>query len=179
MPWTQSAVRLSLAAAMSLVLASCAPVRVNSYVGRGVDLHRYHTYAWAPADTFSTGDARLDNNTFFIERVQRAVDGQLHQRGFEKVEGKPDFVIHYHARVEQRLDSRDFHPEEPPCQTSECRPSVYDAGTLLIDFMDPRSNQLMWRGWAERGLDGVIDDQTWMDATIDDAVRRIMARLPV
>ena len=45
--------------------------------------------------------------------------------------------------------------------------------------MDPRSNQLMWRGWAERGLDGVIDDQTWMDATIDDAVTRIMARLPL
>ena len=179
MQWTQSAVRLSLAAMMSLVLASCAPVRVNSYVGRDVDLRRFHTYAWAPADTFSTGDARLDNNTFFIERLQRAVDGQLRQRGFEKVEGNPDFLVHYHARVEQRLHSGDFHPGEPACQAGDCRPSVYDAGTLLIDFMDSRSHQLMWRGWAERGLDGVIDDQTWMDATIDDAVARIMARLPV
>jgi hypothetical protein len=37
----------------------------------------------------------------------------------------------------------------------------------------------MWRGWAERGLEGVIDDQAWMDTAIDDAVTRIMARLPL
>ena len=178
--WTQSVVRVSLAAALSLGLASCAPVRVNSYVGRDVDLRRYHTYAWAPADTFSTGDARLDNNTFFIERLQRAVDAQLGQKGFEKVVGgQPDFVIHYHARIEQRLLSSEFHPGQIGCQAGDCGPSVYDAGTLLIDFTDPRSNQLMWRGWAERGLDGVIDDQAWMDAAIDDAVTRIMARLPL
>ena len=179
MRWTQSAVRLSLAAAMSVVLASCAPVRVNSYVGRDVDLRRYHTYAWAPADTFSTGDARLDNNTFFIERVHQAVDGHLRQKGFEKVgSGQPDFVVHYHARVEQRLDSKEFRAGEPGCQGSDCRPFVYDAGTLLIDLVDPRSNQLMWRGWVERGLEGVVDDQTWMDQTVDDAVKRIMERFP-
>ena len=165
--------------AASLLLASCAPVRVNSYVGRDLDLHRYHTYAWAPPDAFSTGDPRLDNNTFFIERVQRAVDGHLRQKGFERIaEGPPDFVVHYHARVEQRLDSTQLRPGEPGCEAADCHPFVYDAGTLLIDFVDPRSNQLMWRGWAERGLEGVVDDQTWMDATVDDAVRRIMERFP-
>jgi hypothetical protein len=179
MRWTQSAIRLSVAVALPLVVASCAPVRVNSYVGREFDLRRYHTYAWAPADTFSTGDPRLDNNTFFIERVQRAVDGQLRRKGFEKTaEGQPDFLIHYHARVEQRLEPSEFHPGQSGCQTGDCGPSVYDAGTLLIDFIDPRSNQLMWRGWAERALDGVIDNQAWLDETIDDAVTRIMARLP-
>jgi hypothetical protein len=180
MQWTHSAVRLSLAAAMSLMLAACAPVRVDSYVGREVDLRGYHTYAWAAPNTLSTGDARLDNNTFFIERVHTAVDGQLRRKGFEKVaEGQPDFVIHYHARVEQRLDSSEFHPGASGCESGGCGPLVYDAGTLLIDFIDFRSNQLMWRGWAERGLDGVIDDQALMDAAVDDAVTRIIARLPL
>ena len=171
-------VRLSIVMT-ALLFASCAPVRVNSYVGRDLDLRRYHTYAWAPADSFSTGDPRLDNNTFFIERVQRAVDGHLREKGFEPArDGQPDFVVHYHARVEQRLDSRELRPGEPRCESVECRPFVYDAGTLLIDLVDPRSNQLLWRGWAERGLEGVIDDQTWMDATVDDAVTRIMKRFP-
>src|SRR5688572_2510616 len=101
---TLLSVSLSMAVTASLLLASCAPVRVNSYVGRDVDLRRYHTYAWAPPDTFSTGDPRLDNNTFFSERVQRAVDGHLRDKGFERAgEGQPDFVVHYHARVQQRL----------------------------------------------------------------------------
>ena len=178
MHWTQSAVCLSVAT-MSLMLTSCAPVRIHSYVGHDVDVRRYHSYAWAAPDAFSTGDARLDNNAFFIERVERAVDGQLRQKGFERAAtGQPDFVIHYHARIEQRIDSREFHPGEADCRTDDCRPSVYDAGTLLLDFIDARSNELMWRGWAERSLDGVIDDQTWMNTTIDDAVARIMARFP-
>jgi hypothetical protein len=172
-------VRLSIVMTASLLFASCAPVRVNSYVGRDLDLRRYHTYAWAPADSFSTGDPRLDNNTFFMERVQRAVDGHLREKGFEPAGSRqPDFVVHYHARVEQRLDSRELRPDEPRCEAVECRPFVYDAGTLLIDLVEPRSNQLLWRGWAERGLEGVVDDQTWMDATVDDAVTRIMKRFP-
>lgn len=179
MPSTRTSGALGALIAVSFVVASCAPVRVNSYVGRDVDLRQYHTYAWAAPDTFSTGDPRLDNNTFFIERVQRAVDGELRQRGFEQVRGgQPDFVVHYHARVEQRLDSSELRPDEPGCRAGDCRPFVYDAGTLLIDLVDPRSNRLMWRGWAERGLEGVVDDQTWMDATVDDAVKRIMKRFP-
>jgi len=175
----RSSVSLSVLAIASLVLASCAPVRVSSSLGRDVHLDRYHTYAWAAPDSFSTGDPRLDSNTFFIERVQRAVDGHLRQKGFERAgEGQPDFVVHYHARVQQRLDSTELRPGEPGCEAGGCRPFVYDAGTLLIDCVDARSNQLIWRGWAERGLEGVVDDQTWMDATVDDAVRRIMERFP-
>jgi hypothetical protein len=148
----------------ALLVSSCAPVRVDSYVGRDLDLRRCHTYAWAPRDTCSMGDPRLDNNTFFTERVQRAVEDHLRRRGFEKAEeGQPDFVVHYHARVEQRFDLTELRPGEPRCQTGDCGPFVYDAGTLLVDFVDPRSNQLMWRGCAERAFQGVIDNQAWME----------------
>jgi hypothetical protein len=165
-------------AVLVLVLASCAPVRVNSYVGRDADLHRYRTYAWAPADAVSTGDARLDNNTFFSDRVRQAVDARLRDRGFEKVSGQPDLLVHYHARVQQRIEAREIHPGDTDCNPRDCGPSVFDSGTLLIDLIEAQSNRLMWRGWAERSLEGVVDDQAWMEATIDDAVTRIMARLP-
>jgi len=176
---TRTSTHMSLIVAASLLLASCAPMRVDSYVQRGLDVRQYHTYAWAPPDTFSTGDPRLDNNTFFSERIQRAVDGHLRRKGFERVDGRQaDFLVHYHARVEQRLNSADLRIAEPGCHPEDCRPFVYDAGTLLIEIVDSRTNRLVWRGWAERGLDGVIDNQTWMDAVVDDAVRRIMERFP-
>ena len=172
-------VGLSMLGAASFLAVSCAPVRVNSYLGPNVNLSQVHTYAWAAPDTFSTGDLRLDTTTFFIERVQKAVDSHLRQKGFERVDaGQPDFVVHYHARVEQRLDSSQLRAGEPGCRAGDCRPFVYDAGTLLIDLVDPRSDRLLWRGWAERGLEGVVDDHTWMDAAIDDAVSRIMKRFP-
>jgi hypothetical protein len=154
-------------------------VRVHSYAERDLDVRRYHTYAWAAPEAFGTGDPRLDNNTFFIERLQRAIAGHLHEKGFEPAgQGQPDFVVRYHARVEQRLDSTELRPWEPACQSGDCRPFVYAAGTLLIDVVDARSNRLMWRGAAERGLEGAIDNQTLMEAAVDDAVKRIMGRFP-
>ena len=48
----------------------------------------------------------------------------------------------------------------------------------MVDLMDRRTNRLAWRGWAESSFDGVVDNQEWMEATIDKAVARILARLP-
>ena len=171
-----------LAAAMLVALAfnGCAPIGVNSYLQRGVDFQQYRTYAWGPADAFSTGDPRLDNNQFFRERVEKAVARQLALRGLEKRESGPaDVLIHLHVRFDQRILSDAIDREYARCDVSDCRPFVYDAGTLLLDFIDTRTNQLAWRGWAEGGFDGAIDNQEWMEARIDDTVAKILARLPL
>jgi hypothetical protein len=98
----------------------------------------------------------LDNNRFFSERVEAAVDRQLQRRRLEKTgAGAADLVIHLHTRVDQRLDT-----------------------TLMLDFIDGRTNRLAWRGWAEGILDGVVDDQHVMEEAVDNAVERILARLP-
>jgi hypothetical protein len=56
---------------------------------------------------------------------------------------------------------------------------VFDVGTILIDMVDGRSKALIWRGWAERSLDGIVDNQGVMNQTIDRAISLIFARLPV
>jgi len=37
---------------------------------------------------------------------------------------------------------------------------------------------LLWRGWVEANVDGVVGNQHWMEAQIDEAVARIFDRLP-
>jgi hypothetical protein len=169
---------VAAAALAVLALESCATMRVNSYLERGIDFGQYRTYAWGPADPFSTGDPRLDNNRFFRERVQAAVDQQLASRGFEKTGETPELRIHIHARIDQRIESNRIDQEYGRCEDSDCGALVFEAGTLLLDFVDTRTNTLAWRGWAEGSFDGVIDDQDWMEATVDKAVGRILARLP-
>ena len=163
-----------------IAAAACAPVQVHTYVPRSANLTQYHTYAWAPAGAFETGDPRLDNNTLFIERLQSAVEGQLARKGWAPAVGsQPDLVIHFHARVDQRLDLRDAKPSAAPVnEDSGGGPLLYDAGTLLLDFVASRSNTLVWRGWAEGSVEGVIDNQAAMNAKIDAAVARILATFP-
>ena len=55
---------------------------------------------------------------------------------------------------------------------------MFDAGTIVIDLIDARSRRLVWRGWAEGGIDGVVDDQASMEQRIDEAVARILEKFP-
>jgi hypothetical protein len=60
----------------------------------------------------------------------------------------------------------------------DCKPFIYDAGTLVIDLVDARTNRVVWRGWSEGTVDGVVDNQRWMEGRIDDDVTRIFKQLP-
>jgi hypothetical protein len=163
-----------------LASAACAPMQVHTYMPRGADLQKYRTYAWAPPADFATGDPRLDNNTLFLERLKGAVERQLTRKGWLATDAATaDVVIHFHARIDQRLDLTDTVERTRASEDSGGGPLVYDAGTLLLDFIERRSNTLVWRGWAEGSVDGVIDNQAWMNEKVDTAVERIFAAFPV
>lgn len=164
---------------VALALAGCATLSVDSYVARASDFTRYRSYAWAPRGDFSTGDPRLDNNRFFSQRVEEAVDMQLAAHGLEKTTaGAADLLLHIHMRLDQQLDTAAFDRNDQRCIAENCQPDVYEAGTLMVDFMDRRTDRLAWRGWAEGSFEGVIDDQQWMEMTVDKAVARILAKFP-
>ena len=171
--------RFAALAVAALALTGCASMKVNSYLERGSDFAGYQTYGWAPADRMETGDPRLDNNPFFHERIQADVEQQLAARGYEKTaSGVPDLVLHYHASISQQIDVSGADRESGYCDANDCRPYVYEAGTLVLDLVDTRTNKLVWRGWAKDSVDGMIDNQELMEQKVDEAVTRILEKLP-
>jgi hypothetical protein len=170
-------VSVATAAAAALVVAGCATLNVSSYVERGADFTRYSTYAWEPDGSFATGDPRLDNNPFFRDGIKRAVERELSARGYEKtLSPNADLILHYHASVTQQIVGNELDRGYAACD--DCRPEVYDAGTLFIDFVDRRAIKVVWRGWAEGAIAGVIDNQDSMEETVDRAVTGIFRRFP-
>jgi hypothetical protein len=171
---------LALLAIGTLVFAGCATMRVNSFLERGANLGQYRTYGWSPADRLETGDPRLDNNPFFHERIRGAVEKHLAARGYEKTSsGTPDLVLHYHASISEQIDVSTLDRDGSNCfNAADCRPYVYDAGSLVIDVVDARTDKLVWRGWAEDTMEGAIDNQRLMEQKVDQAVARILQRLP-
>jgi hypothetical protein len=169
------AVRGAATVVALFALAACAPLTVRSYVDNGVDLSRYRTYDWQAESTW-TGDPRLDANPFFHDYLRTAIESELLAHRIERTTyGMADLLVHYHASTTQQFYTRG---EEGNSPCTDCRLEVYDAGTILIDFIDARTEKLVWRGWAEGGIDGVIDNQTWLERRIDEAVSRIFERLP-
>jgi hypothetical protein len=160
-------------------VAACAPLRVNSYEWPGANIAGYRTFSWGPQERFATGDPRLDNNEIFRARIQRAVERGLVSRQFEPAPADAaDVIVHVHAHVDQRIESRTIDRELGPCAPGACGPYVYEAGTVLVDLVDRRTNRVAWRGWAEGSLDAAIDDQARLEQAIDEAIARILTRLP-
>lgn len=149
-----------VAVATALTLSACATRIVSSHVALGADFAQYHTYTWGPVDALPTGDARLDNNEFFRDYFQGAVEKALAARHLVLTSHEPDLLIHTHTNVTRRVEMGAAPREYQGCLGDRCAPAItdYEMGTLMIDVIDARTNTLVWRGWARDNLSGVIDD---------------------
>src|SRR5688572_12819264 len=173
--------RLAAVALFASGVTGCATMMVSSHVQHDIDFARYRTYDWGPADALPTGDPRLDSNPFFKDHMQGAVEKHLTARGLElSSAGTPDLLIHYHANVSQRIDVNRVDRQYGYCYGEDCTVRVmeYEAGTIVLDVVDTRTNRVVWRGWAQDGLEGVFDNQDRMERMINEAVAQMMKRLP-
>jgi hypothetical protein len=170
------------AAVVLLTITGCATMAGGSYVARGVDFTPYRTYDWGPADALPVGDARLDNNAIFQDHLQGEIEKQLAARGIERAMPgtTPDLRIHYHASVERQTEYHDVTDGSGTCPSYDCQPRVreFEAGTIVLDFMDAFTDRLVWRGWAKDSLDGIIANQDLMERQIDAAVTLMLNDLP-
>ena len=121
--------RLSHTAALAIGLAAfgaaCATtiLNVSSHVRPGIDIGQYRTFAWGPADALPTGDPRLDQNPYFQDYVQGAVEKQLAARGIlASTTGTPDLLLHYHASIDTRIDVSRSEREYERCRARTARP---------------------------------------------------------
>lgn len=171
----------ALAVAAAVGVACASTMTVSSHVERGLDFSRYRTFDWGPADALPTGDPRLDRNPLFKDNVQGAVEKQLARRGLLlSTAEQADLLIHYHASIQHRIDVDRTDRALGYCQAGDCPPGTaeYEAGTLVIDIIDARSHRLIWRGWAQRSVADVLHDPDRLRSMIDEAVTRMLARLP-
>jgi hypothetical protein len=161
-------------------VTSCAATMVNAYLPSGASLQPYRTFAWAAEADGATGDPRLDNNEIFDRHVRRGVETQLRRHGFAlQTPDLADLLVHYHASVSQKIDVRELNQDAILDHNNQDTPqTVFDEGTLVVDLVDARTRKLLWRGWVEGRLDGVIDDQRLMERYVDDALEMLFKRLP-
>ena len=176
--------RLLCAAVMmtGFVVSACATMQVSSHVERGLDFSQYRTFDWGPPDKLPLSDLRLDRDRFFRDEVEGAIEKQMAARGFERSAASetPDVRIHYHASINQRFDVRE-ESNSANCDHDDVCPArviEYEAGTLVVDIVDQRTDRLIWRGWAQGSVEGVLDNKGRLRRKIDEGVTRMFARLP-
>ena len=171
-------------AAFALLLAACSSVHVTTDFDPGADFAALETWAWLARKAQATGDPHMDS-TLLHERIRGAVEAQLAERGYGKTaSGRADFLVAYHTAVERKMDVDTVY------RGYGYGPSVYgwgpghetvvyeyDQGTLLLDFLDPKTKRLLWRGSAS----AVVSESSTPEQRtrrINEAVSKLLDHFP-
>ncbi|WP_161889329.1 DUF4136 domain-containing protein [Pontibacter russatus] len=179
-----------------LALSGCArlPLADVQYTyDHGINFRKFRTFSWYKAEvpTPVAGGAGPQFTTLIDDRVKRAVASELVKQGLTLVfDEEPDLLVAYDIAVDTaQLVAQDYnlapgygyaywygyryrysYTGVPNYRSIE----KYDIGTLVVDLIDPDTNQLIWRGW----LDADINPTALDDSYISVIVASIMSQFP-
>ena len=171
----------SLALALLSFLAACSPITVRTDHDTTADFSHLRTYGWLQKPSDVPRDPRIDND-LLDSRVHSAVNDELASKGFTESEN-PDFRVTYHVMIQNQLDVQSFPVAygyglgRVGAMSTDVRVEQYELGTLLLDVVDTRTNELVWRGSAQARID---PNRTPQERTklIREAVHDMLARFP-
>lgn len=182
--------RVCLAPALAAAIA-CSGISVNTDYDPAYDYSKLRSYHWYSEGSGQTGDPRIDN-TLVQQRIHRAVDYQLSRRGFRRAEAPraADFLVAYNVITEKQLEAQTYHTGYGGYRggyygrgggigvgVSQTEIREYEVGTLLLDFVDPKTKALLWRGEAKARLDPNQTPER-RDALVNEAVSKLLDQFP-
>ena len=151
--------------AVCVLAVGCSNIKVQSDYDPAIDFSRYGAYAWIPEPAAADGeDPRIAGDDLLRQRIERAVDAGLSAKGMRRVDaaGDASLLVTEHVSVEQKLRVNTTHygygyggwgyyGYGGPAY-SDTRVDQYEQGTLILDFIDPGTKSLVWRGMAKKRL---------------------------
>ncbi len=158
-----------------------------------VDFSAPKTFSWMPDRRLSVDDPRIDA-PLLEKRIREAVASELEARGYtRKLAGIPDFYVAYQVALKEKLrvlpnqTAYGFDPGwgwhhrgrfgSGPTGTG---PYVKDAeaGSLILDMIQPEGSKLVWRGYVEAHVDPARDSERKKIERINQAFRQLFEPFP-
>ncbi len=166
--------------AVGILFAGCsAQMNVRSDYDREINLRQYKTYNWLAVKEIESKNEPLYYNELTDKRIKKAVDLQLRAKSINKDSLAPSLRVHYHIAVDSRSSIRPTnygYAYGPYWMRNQMDSYSYREGTLIIDLMDAKNNNLVWRGWASSVLND--NDIDLSETKITEAVLKILQQFP-
>lgn len=168
---------LLISAFALLLFASCSSVRVASDYDTKVNFNQYQTYAY-----FKPGIDKAEISDLDKRRILRAIDHEMSTKGMQKSD-TPDVMISFFTKAKERVDVYQNHYGwahpwgwgwgYPWSGTTVSRTTE---GTLYIDIIDAKTNELVWQGIGTAPLNNTSMERK--EARINEIVKKILERYP-
>jgi hypothetical protein len=192
--------RVTVAGALLLLVASAGlAMSVKSDYEKSFDFSGLHTFAFK---TDRASNDPLSTNTLEAGRIQSALTAQLEANGFTPATGNPDFIVAFYSRTKQKTQVQNLGGFGPGFGAGFGRfgygrgfgwgygipgagrwrygfgPDIwttnYTQGCVMADIIDPRTNDLVWRGRVTDTVNGIGQSEKQSDQAAKDLVKQFM-----
>ncbi len=152
--------RITLVCLVALLAAvPVAAQKVYVDFDRNADFESYKSYAWLPSE----GTSVADTDTLMHTRIQNEIELAL-STNLARVSENPDLLVTYHTNEKEELQLSTtsmgygygagwgWSPYWGGAYgggMSTTTASTYTRGTLIIDIIDAKQKNVIWRGSAE------------------------------
>ena len=160
-------INIFLALGLMVLTVSCAvsveiPKDVTYDYNVNVDLKNLKTYDLRPIPT------TVGIEPLMLERIKTAIDTELMFKKLEKTSDNPDFLVIMYG-VRSRLFTTAWRGPDANL--------IVDKGKLILKFIDPKTNQIIWWAEAKTILDHDMIPENKTDM-VNEVVRRILQKFP-
>jgi len=169
-------------------LYGCSSVQVNSDFDPKADFSSINSYNWKKVNV---KDDALANNPLLYKRFVSAIDEYMQARGYKKTDPESaDVLLAIHAGMKEKMRVTDWGGSRGYYRDPWYDPwwgggayggridvSYYTEGTLVIDVIDRKKHELIWRGLGT-GIVHEYASQEKMAKTINEYVREILNQFP-
>jgi hypothetical protein len=168
--------------ALGAFLIACEPaIRVHTSLSPDASLRGLRTFhiLRVPARHSYRRPSVLDPmiyNSATNRSMRNALRDAFEDRGYFIDEAHPDFAIAYYATAREKLDVTmwDYGYHWPRWWGTRMV-TAYREGSVIIDVVDPRTEELLWRG---TGIAVVSDDPARFRKDLAHTVAAIVAEFP-
>lgn len=178
-----------IAIIVTLTMAvGCSGIRVSQDYEPSTDFSALQSYGWKSQTQKKTGDPRIDN-PLRDTRIRTAIERILGNKGFvPSGDDLPTFLVRYQTILRRKIESSGStgsvgfgigsygrHGGIAVGTGNEIR--EVEEGSLIIDFLDPASNTLLWRGTGnQRYREYTVPEKAARDINV--LVEKIFEQFP-
>ncbi|MCP4293419.1 MAG: DUF4136 domain-containing protein [bacterium] len=181
--WISTLVTIAL---LAFFLSGCSTISVNYDYDTTTNFNQYKTFSWAPDKTATTpqdANQAIQGGGLLSQRIRKSVGNQLEIKGLSHAENNGDILVVIHLGSQDKIQVTNWGYNYSNYYWGgfggrQMDVYQYTEGRLIIDLVDSKSMELIWRGTGSGAVDNRQQSPDEIQRRIDDVVAQIMVNYP-
>jgi Domain of unknown function (DUF4136) len=162
----------------SLVVLGSAITLACSTMKTAVDYD--HTINWSQFHTFQLADGTKSPDTFTQKRIEDGITSALTSKGWQAVTSNPDMLVYSHVVLTsekqwnaESMGGFGYRGRMGGGMATATQTNI-PIGTIIVDLVNPKTKEMVWRGTAQDQVSGGGSDQ----GEVQNAMKALFKNFP-